>query len=281
MLSPLAITMIVLGTVLGVSVLVFLLSWLYMSGENFTRTCAPGETYTVGDRKYTFPALPIINRPKNKQRVRILSSKYMLSMRDLYKKVDALMQEADLEYWVSGGSLISWYRDNAMNPCDDDLDAHTPEKNRVFMWGKDFARLAKAHGLDVKTLGVANLQNATREGAAIRLHLKGKASPAYDMFFESPVQGKKDKDGMQIWSKIDSWKNGKFSFNAKETWREDDIFPIQRKIIDDLPIMLPAKPDVLLKTQYGDKVMEGNVVLDVRVQHNWAHKFLSFAFKKH
>lgn len=281
MMRPGLIVLLVFGIMLGVLTSVLLFTWLFMSGRNFTRTCAPGEKYKVGEREYTFPSLPIVNRPKDNQRVPILSEAYMLRMRDIYQKVQDTLNECNIEHWVSGGSLISWYRDGALNPCDDDLDAHVCMENREFLWSPEFAAKAREHGLRVKTLRVASLKMATREGAAIRLHLSDHNTPAYDLFFEAPYPDKTEDGRPQI-AKVDSWTGtNKFKFNKRETWAKDAVFPLQKKSIDGLTVYLPNKPEVLLKTQYGDKVMQNNYVMPTQFAHDFPHTMLAFAFRTH
>ena len=275
------IALIVFGALLGALTATLLFTWLFMSGRHFTRTCAPGEQYKVGDRTYTFPNLVIANRPKDNQRVKILSEEYLLRMRDIYQKVQNVLDECNIEHWVSGGSLISWHRDGALNPCDDDLDAHVKMENREFLWSKEFADKAREHGLRVKTLRVASLKMATREGAAVRLHLKDHNTPAYDLFFEAPYPDK-NEEGKPQWGKVDSWTSTtNYKYNKREIWAEDALFPLQKRTIDGLKVYLPNKPEVLLKTQYGDNVMKSNYVMDTKLAHDWPHTMLAFAFKTH
>ena len=274
-MSVLSLVLIFALLIFVVFVLVFYVAWVVMSDYHYDRTVRPGEKYKVGDREYTYSTLPIVNQEE--QVVRILSEEFLLKMRDLYQRVQKGLDEAGIEWWVSGGSLISWYRDRQFNPSDDDLDAHTHFKHAEYLWSGQFAAIADKHGFHVTTLCTSSPTRATKEGACVRFSLKESATPVYDLFFEQEYSETE-------YAKIDSWNGNSFNYAAKEIWKKEDLFPIRKEVIDDLVIHLPNNPEALLKIQYGPNVMKEQYVANMLTHsHFFVHTFpaITAMFRRH
>jgi len=265
-------------------VLAVLISWIALSHDNFNRTIKPGDKYTVGDREYTLPRMPIRSSTmaKNKSSVdntvSILRDEFLQRQRDLLVRVTTLLDSQQIEYWLSGGTLLGFIRHGTFIPWDDDMDLHTSWENRPVMYGVDthegpkFKKALEEAGLESIMLpGIGTFTDSTKEGAAIRLRIVGTDLPVCDIFFERPST--RDPG---TWTKIDSWSNSGVDVveSTKERWTHDQLFPIQRQVIDGIMLSLPAKPDELLAIQYSPKAMNEMVYRHPMLSHQFPFRFL-------
>lgn len=244
--------------------------WALVCEQNFTRHCSRGGTYKIGDRTYTLPDVPVKNAEGLALgRFKILDEKFLLRQRSLMEHVDRLLHTHNVEYFVSGGTLMGFTMPGleSIMPHDDDLDVHVDVKHRAYLWSSRFARHAAEHGIEAVYFRMASLKHATREGAAVRLRFQGTQMPVLDVFFETLHDGK--------WKKIDGWtKRNKFSLNGKEQWEPDWVYPIQRREVDGLTLNLPANPQAMLQKQYGNSVHKQFVIPHHMVSH--AFPYLAF-----
>jgi len=255
----------------ALAVIGLLIAWVVVSEENFDRTIKPGDTYKVGDRTYTLPNVPILNSQfKEVGKVKILSDTFLQRQRNLLIATDSLMRRLRIPYFISGGTLIGYSMPGleTMMPHDDDLDIHVDFKHRDYLWSKEFAQECDKEGLESVYLRMATKKLATREGAAVRVRFKGDRMPVLDIFFET----KDPKDGQ--WKKIDAWNGDTLTYNTREQWPEDAVFPIRRKQVDGMHLNFPNKPEELLSRQYSKKVHERIVVPDRMLSHAFPYLVL-------
>lgn len=267
--------------------LAVLISWVALSHDNFNRTIKPGDKYTVGDRQYTLPKLPIrsTTMPKSASSpdnsVQILRDEFLQKQRDLLVRVTSTLDKLGVEYWLSGGTLLGFIRHGTFIPWDDDMDLHTSWDNRPMLYGlgprgEEFNRALASVGLESIMLpGIGTYESSTKEGAAVRLRVVGTDLPVCDIFFERPSF--KDTN---VWTKIDSWTVGisggppDVVESTKERWTHEQLFPLQKVHVDGLELAMPAKPDEILAIQYSPKAMQEMVYRHPMLSHQFPFRFL-------
>lgn len=267
---------IALGILIPVIVLsalaAFFGRWYVVASRKYTdKILEPGETYTVGTRKYRFPKLPI-----KAGAAAVLKAEFLLSQRELLVDMTQLLDKVNVPHWCSGGTLLGFVRHGTFMPWDDDIDLHVSWIHREYLWSPEFASAAAEKGLEVFTLKGASLDFATKEGAAIRLRRKGTYTPVCDVFFVAV------KGPSQV-AKVDSWRNQgkKGKFSTKEVWHTDDLFPVQTKHVDGLQLPMPHHPEKLLQRQYGENVLREIYARPVLLSHQTVFESLNWVWKIH
>jgi hypothetical protein len=258
-------------TLLILTVVGLLIAWSVITNQHYT-TCklAPGDVYTVDGQEYAMPNIPIV-----KGQARLLKEKFMMKMRKLLTVSTGMLDEMDIEYWLSGGTLLGFERHDTFEPWDDDIDVHVMLKHRDRMFTVAFAQECEKYGLEAIYFMGASSTMATKEGSAVRLRALGQTTPVMDVFFEGEV----DTDSSRI-AKIDTWYNGHNTFSTKEEWPKDWIFPLETRQIDGFSLKFPKEAIKCLKRQYGDNVMNEIIARPPIIAHNVVYELLSFVWRK-
>lgn len=198
--------------------------------------------YKVGDRKYKVPDLPV------KGTAFLLEEEFLLSMREMYKRVNRAFEECDIDFWISGGTLMGFQRHKTFLPWDDDLDVHTHEKHKKFMHTPEFRNILNKHGLETLFMMGSNEDFSYYKGG-VRIKMLEHLNPVMDIFFVLETSGNKI-------SKIENWIGEDFMLNFNENWSKEDILPVKQEMIDGLPMKLPNNPHNVLSKQYSPKYGE-------------------------
>jgi hypothetical protein len=269
----------IIGLSIGIVVLLagisLLVTWYVTSRRSYqeTSTFNPGDEYRVQNRVYKIPNLPC-----DSSNFLILREEFMINQRDLFQRITRLLHSQDIIFWPSGGTLLGFIRHGTFMPWDDDIDVHTSLQHRNYLFSKEFSDIALAsEGLEVIFLMGFNENYATREGAAVRLRIKDTIVPICDIFF---VSEDPEHEERRI-CKIDSWNGDVLTFNDKEKWLSEWIFPIEEKTIDDMIVPLPRNPEQMLKQQYGKTVLEEMRVRSLWISHQTPFDMFSFVWTKH
>lgn len=246
----------VLMIVFAAAVVVMAGIWVKMSYGSFPNTIMPGATYTVGERTYKAPLLPhktygrAHQEPRLDRPVPMLDEQVLVDLRKL--SVDAFdsLRDADIEFWCTGGTLISAVLWKHFMPYDDDIDCATHFKNAPYLYGPEFAKLLKTRGLESFFLRGCSEASATREGAAVRIRRRGTIFPTMDIFFVDQME-----DG--TWSRVSTWSDGgkhRTWAVPQEHWLDTDwLFPIREVEVDGMTWPIGNQPEKMLTQQYGDK----------------------------
>lgn len=243
-----------------------LVNWWHVSRQHYVKRIYPGDTYTVQNKMYKVPNLKLNGNAM------ILNEKFVIAQKDLLKATTEMLDHFKLEYWISGGTLLGFERHKTIIPWDDDCDLHTHWTNRSYMFSRDFSNDVKQFGLEVIFLRGSSIKYASREGAAVRIRKEGTITPIVDIFFV--IQDK------EYFAKVDKWKNGEPKASKKERWSMDELFPLERKNVDDMTLVFPQKPVDVLKQQYGDNVMTSMYARNVLFSHAYPFslKFIWWKF---
>lgn len=256
--------------------MIILLSWFVVSNNcTFDTSGAkllPGGTYQVGATTYPIPNLPhkilgteqkaSLTRPLPK-----LPDAYLVRLKELATVSFQLLREAQVPFWVTGGTLFSAHVWHHFMPFDDDIDVSVLWEDRAYLWGPNFAKLAQLSGLEVIALRGSSLSMASREGGGIRLRFKNDYTPMMDIFFTKQIDS-------SHYAKIDSWVGDSVHANAKEVWNNDWLFPLHDVQIDGLLWTVPHQPEEMLKKQYGPRCMEAIQSPSALVKtHKWITYF--------
>jgi len=220
-LGPLiAVLALLVGAVIAVAI-----SWVVMSYGTFPDRIMPGDTYTVAGytlqvpnlphKQYGSSEVPSMTRPVPK-----LSNQTLEDIHRLGVDVHTSLDEADVQHWMTGGTLIGLKLWNSKMVFDDDIDLAVRWQDREYAWSPEFAAMLARHGLETFYLRGASLKWATREGAAVRIRRQGTVVPTCDIFF---VQSRDDG----TWAKVNSWHGDKVVHEPKETCSPWE--PLRRK----------------------------------------------------
>lgn len=259
--------------------LLIVLSWFVVACDGtFDNTCdkiLPGQTYQANGRTYQVPNLPhkmlgteqkaTLDRPIPK-----LPDEYLARLRTLGSTAFQLLRQAQVPFWVTGGTLFSAHVWHHFMPFDDDIDLSVLWEDRPYIWSPEFAKLASLSGLEVVTLRGSSLSLATREGGGVRLRLKGHYTPMLDIFFTQKIDE-------THYAKIDSWTGNTAHPNSKEIWNDDWLFPLRDVDVDGILWSVPHQPEFMLKKQYGPHCMESIQSPDPLVKtHVWVTYFTNY-----
>jgi hypothetical protein len=193
----------------------------------------------------------------------MLPADFLLRLRELAQRAFQLLRTANVKFWVTGGTLFSAHVWKHFMPFDDDIDVSVLWEDRDYVWGSNFAKLAKLQGLETIRLRGANLNVATREGGGIRIRFRNEYTPMMDIFFTKQVDE-------THYAKIDSWFHDQLKKNSREVWHRDWLFPLRDVELDNLLWSVPNQPEMMLKQQYGEKCLESIQSPDVlQKTHKW------------
>lgn len=261
------IFLLVFVIVIIIFLLVNLAVWYSVQHENFDRVINPGETYKIADKTYTVPDLPLVGKAY------LLKNTYLQNQRDLLINIAKMMKENNLEYWISGGTLLGFIRHKTFIPWDDDIDIHTHWSNREFLFSDEFIDLVDKYNMEIIILFNSNLKSASKEGAAIRLRFKNTIMPVCDVFFVKAMDDTNTK-----YAKVDSWSNDDIVFSTKEIWQKDYLFPTQLSVIDDMELRVPNNPIETLHCQYGKNALTKMYARSPWISHMYPYKVLSWVW---
>lgn len=241
------------GLLLALFVLVglaTLFGWIYISYATFPGSVLPGASYTLGDVEYKIPNLKHTRyksgvEPRADIPVPMLDKQLIADIKVLYRDVADTLKEAGVDFWVTGGTLIGAVLWNDVPMCyDDDLDAAVRWVDRDYTWSPEFAALLARRGLETFFLRGMSLHFSTREGAALRIRRKGKVTPTFDLFYVAEMPNGK-------LAKVDAWSGEDRTYNDKETWEPEWLFPLKTLTMSDgLQVPVGQQPEKMLDKQY-------------------------------
>jgi len=252
--------------ILIVILIVVFVAWYITSMSHYSSTLlTPGQSYMVCERKYTFPNVDSTGPSY------LLKDKFIHDIRTLIGKIGNVFSAMNIEWWITGGTLIGYNNFGIIPiPFDDDADIGVDDSNRTILFGPDFVAQAAKQDLKVIYFRGSSSKKANRIGACVRCQLLN-ASATLDIFFwkKIPMQKKVVK--------LDGWEIGKDIWNEKEQFEWDDVYPIQNAVkFDGLIIGVPNNPHNLLEKQYGNQVFSKCMARSLFVSHLGAFTLLPF-----
>ena len=237
--------------------------WRAFAVSSYThRRILPGMVYKVDGNTYEVPALHMDGKGY------LLKENIISTERMLIRKFIDIAQRFNIIVWMSGGTLLGFIRHGTVIPWDDDCDFHTSFDNFKIIGSKEFQTELRKINLERIKVFTTSSSYASRIGAALRIRQIGTHYPVLDIFFV------KHKNNLVC--KLDSWGKGKFTFNKKERWNIDDIYPIQTMEIDHIMVPLPNHPNAVLEQQYGHTVLTSMKARDRWFSHTYPFKMFSF-----
>ena len=293
-------------------IVINLVVW-YVTSREIKVECylSRGQQYKIRSRTYIYPDLPTA---KGSATPYLLNENFMCSERALLKRIVNMFDTINIQVWPSGGTLLGLIRHKSILPWDDDCDLHTSNENIPFFFSQSFVDVCRIHDLEILVISAVDKNKAlTREGGGIRLRRMNTNMPVCDIFFVGtfcdslidltkqkristkntnlvPSQRErskryKDQCAFNKVAKIDTWNKGDYrfcpSFNKKEVWDIQDVFPLQKKIIDDIRFWIPNNPKALLTKQYNDKCLKEIYVRNSLISHAYPFTEMDFVFKKY
>lgn len=215
------------------------------------------------DKPYTLDNVkhePIKNLPQN--RVNGISDKLARDLKSMYVSFRNITDKKNIKHWVAGGTLIGAIRHKGFIPWDDDMDIHMEIKDIDLLLDPSFQRELDQHGLKLTYSPLAG--EAT---SAFRIMKKGSTTltpPFIDILFEHPLDDKRLSRCREI-TNINKLGSRKRCLETipRETWNRDDVYPLKKIKFEDIWVYIPNNPEILLKIQYGDNVLEKLVLPDI------------------
>jgi hypothetical protein len=260
----------ILVTLVVLVVLIFV--WVGVSRTHYTtRKLQPGEAYTLAQREYIMPNVPVYGEAF------LLKDEYVVTLRSLVENLTAILREQNIDAWLTGGSLLGAMRHGAIPmPHDDDADVGVDVKHLDYMYSDAFVQLCKQKGLKVIYLLYNGARNADVHGSAVRVQSLDRSLPfshlaTLDIFFWS-------KSGESV-DKLDGWfttKTGERTLvrNKLEHFHVHDVFPLQKNVyVDGIIVNLPAKPRRVLEQQYSSRVWDAVIARSLFISHSSAYSF--------
>lgn len=232
-----------------IGLLTVLISWLVLSDQTYPNRVKSGSTYKIKGQEYPIPNLPhkmylSKQEPHIERPIPALAQSTLDNLHTLIQKTFETLTFAKVEFWCTGGTLLSAELWKSLMVYDDDADISVKWTDREYLWSSEFATLCDLRNLEVMMVRGASLTFATKDMATVRLRTKGTTFPHLDIFFTKQI----DEDH---WAKVDSWSGTEFVTNPKETWNADWLFPLQTRIINNIPFPIANQPEKLLDKQYG------------------------------
>jgi hypothetical protein len=239
---------------IGLFLISMVIIWIVTSLLNFPDHIQPGGSYIVDGRHYNVPLLPH-KRYGSPQEARLdrpvpmLAKATLKDLRALIVDTTTTLKEAGVDYWATGGTLISAVLWHQLMSYDDDADFGVSWKDREYLWSPEFATLLDQHGLETFYLKGASLRVVNsifqKEGCSLRIRRKGTIYPTADIFFV-----KERPDGS--WAKVNTWNGDKVTYNTPEIWPSADwLFPLQEVAVDGMTWSIARRPELMLDQQYG------------------------------
>lgn len=188
---------------------------------------------------YIYKIRPVIkdfDAEKTPFRETLISKRDHFDLHKLLKRVINIFNEENLLYTIAFGTLLGAMRYNNRMPWDDDVDL-------IIFDEKQFKNVVNSELFNKENLGIV----PTSFGYKIydknnyrRIKMES-VYPFIDIFIYEPV-------------------NQKWFFareRSRKTWphsiyKDEDIFPLQTCLYDDMSVSCPNKPFNLLTSEYGD-----------------------------
>lgn len=218
--------LLVIG-VIGVAIGVI----LHQSSTTF-RPVKPGQTYRVGQKEHTVPSL------KFRQTFYHLTDDTRQAMRDHLAQVVTFLEEHEIEYWMTSGTLLGSQRHEGLIPWDDDMDLCVSLEHQNTL---------RHHLKDHPTLTL-------REKPGLwKIRPRGKRFPFVDVLLMDTVV----EDGT-MWLRycLPFDAQGKCTHGIHEEWpmeamKAEWVFPVQKIPFEDLEVAAPQKPHEVIQYNYG------------------------------
>lgn len=216
----------------------------------------PGDTYMAAGNKHVMPNVDTYGPTY------LLKDNYLYELRELVTRVGGTLHSMDIEWWITGGTLLGAHIHGAIPlPFDDDADIGVDNKHRNVLFSSKFVNLAKKQGLRVLYLRGASHVTADRVGACVRCQLEGRSATLDIFFWKTMPSG-------DLVIKLDGWDRGIDKPNEREQFAFVDVFPIRTNTLcDSLRISLPQNPYNLLVKQYGKSVFTQTIARSLFVSH--------------
>ena len=241
-----------------VAMLVGLFAWIIVSNSHYTWTLLkPNQKYMVHGRKYTFPNMDCTGPTY------LLRDTTISEMRKLLVFASQALKEMNIDWWLTGGSLMGVEKHGAIPmPFDDDIDIGVDDSHRKRLFSQAFADVVEKYNLQVIYLVGASSKMANRTGACVRLQLV-KCHATLDIFFWKRFENDKRVIKLDGWSLLND-----AIYNEKEQFLFEDVYPLQKSVeVDDLLVNLPRNPKNLLIQQYGPSVLTQIIARSTAVSH--------------
>ena len=242
--------------------------WVTVSQNHYGKKIHRGDSYNIYDKQYTVPDLELIGEG------RILHQKYLYDQWNVLKDITIALKALNIEYWVSGGTLLGFERHKTFIPWDDDIDVHTKWSNREYMFSNKFNTDLREYNLEAIFLPLASIKRTTVVSAAVRLRRINTITPVCDVFFVHEKQP-------GVFGKVNSWAGNHIVYNNNELWGKDLLFPIITRSVDGLELCFPNDPIKVLQKQYGQEVMNKMHARNVLFSHWYPFKLFQFIWKSH
>ena len=214
----------------------------------------PGRAYTIDNVRHTFPNLkrgtPLGLYP-------VIQDDLAARLKSMYRRLARVCAAHDIDVWLAGGTLVGYVRHQGFIPWDDDMDLHVRLSDKTKLLGAAVRADLEAEGLG---LGLTAAWPRTDIIKVVELDTDDtdnpdalRAYPFLDVLFEGRVDGRWGTCKDHVEADGDTCT----ALHEDEIWDEEDVFPLQDGMFENVAVRVPRRPRALLRAQYGDKVLEG------------------------
>ncbi len=242
---------LIAGGLFFLLIVVVLFVWIGISYDTFPKKIKPGSDYRLKGQRVRVPFLPHKTYKTSQtshtgRAVPMLPIKHLEAIYDLTRDTLNCLERAQVEVYLTGGTLISATLWKSFMVMDDDIDMAVDWKYREYLFSSEFATIAHHFGLEAFYLRGSSTSFATKEGAAVRLRKKGTWTPTVDLFFHRNVDGRIKT--------VHSWySNGVHYYPDRLSWKPETIFPLRQGNIMDISVPVPHDSEQFLTQQYGEE----------------------------
>lgn len=202
------------------------------------------EEYTIDNVKHT---LPYVTKSNSIGIFPVMKCELAQQMKQLYTLFENVCASNGVKLWASGGTLLGAVRHRGFIPWDDDMDIHMRLTDMPVLFSEKFKMCMRNVGLKF----VHMTQDLRQDLLKVVFDNSVHNMPFLDILFEGRVGG--------VWgtckTNVTRTPGICTQLHDKETWDEEDVFPLARAVFEDIMIWVPRRPLKLLHTQYGTDVL--------------------------
>jgi len=197
----------------------------------------PGLVYFVGPHKQIVPELKFAKSP-----VFLIKPAILDNMRQILKYTHSLLEENNITYWVTIGTLLGAFRHKGFIPWDDDID--------INIMLRDMDRLLK-------------LKERIEKDGFILYRAGGGFKLAFNNFFSYPyvdlIVTEQDEDTLKLCFPLD--KKGRPTFMKAQQWPQEclpaeSVFPPKLVPFEDFEVYAPRDGERLVSHIFDTKALE-------------------------
>ena len=241
---------IIIIIVFSVIIAVFILIVASILGVSYIETFQNTHIH-VGDA-YTLDGVQHILEPVEHTKTGqypIIKHKLAKTLKQIYTDFEQICSLFNIKIWIAYGTLLGCIRHKGFIPWDDDMDVQILQKDLSIIAGDDFQSQLENVGLVCKqSLLMPSVLRITR-------------TSGYEFIDVFSMDGREEK----LFACGDAIGHTctKAWDNPARYYQNNQLFPLQRTVFEDISVWMPNKPLDILEIEYGK-----HALTEYRITHN-------------